>query len=244
MPTVPSTLHVIERAQLIPRPLDEVFGFFTDASNLERITPPFLRFRIVGPAPIAMGRGTRIDYRLSLHGVPVRWRTLIARWEPGRCFVDLQLTGPFAYWEHTHTFEEGPAGTTIGDRIRYRMPFGPVETTLPPFRTVIEPDRIWLRKVTETVAGGFASTDPSVGEVDLTPVCARAARAVSGVGRQRRGPDGVDIAIPFGRIRLLGDAVTGRAIHAPGRSARRRDRPSDRVTPAVAPPGWAAPRPP
>lgn len=126
MPTVPSTLHVIERAQLIPRPLDEVFGFFTDASNLERITPPFLRFRIVGPAPIAMGRGTRIDYRLSLHGVPVRWRTLIARWEPGRCFVDLQLTGPFAYWEHTHTFEEGPAGTTIGDRIRYRMPFGPV----------------------------------------------------------------------------------------------------------------------
>lgn len=125
MSTVPSPLHVIERAQLVRRPLDEVFAFFADATNLERITPPFLRFRIASPTPIEMQRGARIDYRLSLHGVPVRWRTLIARWEPGRCFVDLQLRGPFAYWEHTHTFEEGPTGTTVRDRVRYRMPFGP-----------------------------------------------------------------------------------------------------------------------
>lgn len=125
MHEVASHTHVIERAQLVPRPLDEVFAFFTDATNLERITPRFLRFSITSPTPIEMRRGARIDYRLSLHGVPVRWRTLIARWEPGRCFVDLQLSGPFAYWEHTHTFEETAGGTTIGDRVRYRMPFGP-----------------------------------------------------------------------------------------------------------------------
>lgn len=115
---------VIERTQLVARPLDEVFAFFADATNLELLTPPFLRFRVLTPTPIAMGPGIVIDYRLSLHGVPVRWRTLIERWEPGRCFVDLQLTGPYAYWEHTHTFEESDGGTTIGDQVRYRMPFG------------------------------------------------------------------------------------------------------------------------
>jgi ligand-binding SRPBCC domain-containing protein len=125
---VASRLHTIERSQVVRRPLDDVFAFFADAANLEVITPPFLRFRIVTPTPVAMRRGAQIDYRLSLHGAPVRWRTLITRWEPGQSFVDLQLTGPFALWEHTHTFAEGAAGTTIRDRVRYRMPFGPIGT--------------------------------------------------------------------------------------------------------------------
>jgi ligand-binding SRPBCC domain-containing protein len=118
-------LH-IDRAQLVPVGRDEGFAFFADATNLEAITPPWLHFRIRTPQPIAVGEGTLIDYTLSLHRVPVRWRTRIERWERARCFVDRQIEGPFALWEHTHTFEEQPGGTLICDRVEYRMPLGVV----------------------------------------------------------------------------------------------------------------------
>ena len=116
-------LH-IDRAQLVPLSLDEAFGFFADASNLEAITPPWLRFRILTPQPVVVREGTLIDYRLTLHRVRVRWRTRIERWEPGRRFVDAQIEGPFALWQHTHTFEETSGGTLIRDRVDYRMPLG------------------------------------------------------------------------------------------------------------------------
>ena len=118
-------LH-IDRAQLVPLPLEEAFAFHADVSNLEAITPPWLRFRILTSHPIVVGEGTLIDYRLALHGVPMRWRTRIERWEPARCFVDSQIEGPFVLWEHTHTFEEQPGGTLIRDRVEYRMPLGAV----------------------------------------------------------------------------------------------------------------------
>ena len=120
------TTHVLERIQLVPRPRGQVFAFFADAHNLERITPGFLRFRIVTPGPIAMGQGTRIDYRLSLFGVPFGWRTLIERYEPGECFVDRQLAGPYRLWRHTHAFEDAPGGTRMLDRVEYQLPLGPL----------------------------------------------------------------------------------------------------------------------
>ncbi len=115
-------LRHIDRAQLVPLEVGEAFAFFADASNLEAITPQWLRFRIVTPQPIVIGEGTLIDYRLTLHWVVVRWRTRIECWEPGRCFVDTQIEGPFAFWRHTHTFEEQRGGTLISDRVDYRMP--------------------------------------------------------------------------------------------------------------------------
>jgi ligand-binding SRPBCC domain-containing protein len=113
----------IERAQLVPLSVPDAFAFFADAANLEAITPPWLRFRILTPQPIALREGALIEYRLTLHRVPVRWRTRIERWEPGVCFVDRQLDGPFAFWEHTHTFAERAGGTLIRDRVVYGMPF-------------------------------------------------------------------------------------------------------------------------
>jgi ligand-binding SRPBCC domain-containing protein len=116
----------LERSQLLERPVADVFAFYSDAANLEAITPPFLRFRILTPTPIAMHAGTRIEYALSLHGMPVRWRTLITRWEPGVCFVDEQESGPYALWRHTHTFEPRGNSTLMRDVVEYREPFGPL----------------------------------------------------------------------------------------------------------------------
>lgn len=120
------SLHRLERSQLLPRPLEDVFAFYSDATNLEAITPPFLRFRILTPGPIVMRRGTRIDYALALHGIPVRWRTHIARWEPDACFVDEQEEGPYAAWRHSHWFERRGGATLMRDLVEYREPFGPL----------------------------------------------------------------------------------------------------------------------
>jgi len=116
----------LEQTQIIPRPLAEVFAFFSDAYNLEAITPPFLRFRILTPRPIAMAPGTLIDYQLQLFGVPFRWRTRVEEFEPGVRFVDVQLEGPYALWRHTHEFEATAGGTRMRDLVRYALPLGPL----------------------------------------------------------------------------------------------------------------------
>lgn len=119
-------MYQLERHQLIRRPRAEVFAFFSDAANLEKLTPPFLGFRILTPPPIEMRAGTRIDYKISLHGIPMTWQTLIERFEPDDLFVDRQLKGPYAHWHHTHTFTDAPGGTSMSDRVVYRLPFGPL----------------------------------------------------------------------------------------------------------------------
>jgi ligand-binding SRPBCC domain-containing protein len=104
----------------LPRPRDEVFPFFAEARNLETLTPPWLQFEVLTPAPVEMRPGTLIDYRIRVHGIPVRWRTEIAEWQPPHRFVDIQLRGPYTLWHHTHTFEERDGGTLCLDQVRYR----------------------------------------------------------------------------------------------------------------------------
>jgi ligand-binding SRPBCC domain-containing protein len=117
--------YILEREQIIERPRAETFAFFADALNLERITPPFLRFRIITPLPIEMGAGTEIEYRLRLFGVRFRWLTVIDQWRPEEKFVDIQLSGPYSLWHHTHIFEKlGRARTLMRDRVLYQIPYG------------------------------------------------------------------------------------------------------------------------
>ena len=119
-------IYLLERVQTIPRPIGDVFRFFADAFNLEAITPPFLRFRIVTRPPIPMAAGTLIDYRLRLFGMPFRWRTGIERFEPESGFVDAQVRGPYRLWHHTHAFDALGAATRMCDRVRYALPLGPL----------------------------------------------------------------------------------------------------------------------
>lgn len=124
--TLPGGHRLLRAEAFIPLPRERVFPFFAAAENLERITPPELRFRVVTPLPVEMRAGALIDYRLRLDGIPFGWRTLISEWDPPFAFTDTQLRGPYHTWIHRHTFEEADGGTLMRDEVRWRVPLWPV----------------------------------------------------------------------------------------------------------------------
>ena len=120
-------IHLLERSQRVEVPVEDAFAFYGDDRNLEPLTPPWLHFEVTTPRPLTMGANTLLEYRLRLHGVPLRWRTRIETWEPPSRFVDFQEKGPYSLWEHTHLFEkDGESATVIHDRVRYAVPLGPL----------------------------------------------------------------------------------------------------------------------
>lgn len=125
----------------LPAAPSDVFPFFADAFNLERITPPMLRFRVLTAPPIAMGVGTLLDYRVRLRGIPMRWQSEITAWEPPHRFVDEQRRGPYRLWVHEHTFAAHDGGTVARDNVRYAAPGGGLVQ-----RLLVEPD---LRRIFE-----------------------------------------------------------------------------------------------
>lgn len=122
----PAGYRLLRAEAFIPLPRERVFPFFAAAENLERITPPELRFRIVTPLPVEMRAGALIDYRLRLDGIPFRWRTRITEWDPPFAFTDTQIRGPYHTWVHRHTFEEVDGGTRMVDEVRWRVPLWPL----------------------------------------------------------------------------------------------------------------------
>jgi ligand-binding SRPBCC domain-containing protein len=119
--------HLLERSQRVDASPELAFEVYGDALNLEPMTPPWLHFKVTNPENLVLEQGTILEYRLRLHGVPIHWKTLIETWEPPSRFVDIQLEGPYALWQHTHEFQLADDGsTTIHDRVRYAIPFGPL----------------------------------------------------------------------------------------------------------------------
>jgi ligand-binding SRPBCC domain-containing protein len=108
----------------LSRPRREVFAFFSNAHNLERITPGFLNFRILTPAPIEMREGAKIDYRIRLHGIPIKWQTRISAWQPNERFVDEQIRGPYRNWHHEHLFDDAGQQTVMTDVVNYGVWLG------------------------------------------------------------------------------------------------------------------------
>lgn len=112
---------VLRSSVVLGQSRERVFEFFSDAFRLQQITPEWLNFRVLTPAPIHIRTGCLIDYSIRLHGIPIRWRTEISSWDPPFSFTDRQLKGPYRLWEHLHTFEAVPEGTLAVDEVRYRV---------------------------------------------------------------------------------------------------------------------------
>jgi len=108
----------------LPLPIDKVFSFFKEPKNLEQITPGYLNFKVLKQSSGLIGEGTKINYKLSLHGIPMWWQSKIVDWEPNHKFSDTQTHGPYNHWYHTHEFEEKEGGTLIRDHVKYKLPLG------------------------------------------------------------------------------------------------------------------------
>lgn len=118
------TVNTLNKQQLIKKPIKEVFAFFEKPENLAIITPPSMGFQILTPLPIDMKCGALIDYTIRIQGLPMRWTTMITEYDPPHKFVDVQIRGPYAFWHHTHTFEQTDQGTIMTDIVQYILPFG------------------------------------------------------------------------------------------------------------------------
>jgi len=136
-------MHELKREQWVPAPLDEVFEFFSNAGNLEALTPPWLRFEIVTPLPVEMRPGARIAYRIRRHFLALRWESEIVEWTPPLRFVDVQLRGPYREWRHTHEFASADGGTWIRDRVRYALPLGPLGALVQRFAVRRDLERVF-----------------------------------------------------------------------------------------------------
>lgn len=109
----------LETAQFLPQPRERVFEFFADAFELEKLTPGWLEFSVLTPGPIRITTGTLIDYQLKLHGLPIRWQSVISSWNPPTSFADRQTRGPYRRWHHEHIFESVSGGTICRDKVDY-----------------------------------------------------------------------------------------------------------------------------
>jgi ligand-binding SRPBCC domain-containing protein len=110
--------------QFVPRPLEEVFSFFSRAESMEAITPPWIHFRIVKLTSNSLEKGALLDFKLKIHHLPIRCRSLIEGWELRRKFFDGQVKGPYMKWHHACRFERVAGGTLVVDEVVYRLPAG------------------------------------------------------------------------------------------------------------------------
>ncbi|MBM4263405.1 MAG: SRPBCC family protein [Deltaproteobacteria bacterium] len=114
----------LKRSLWLPQPREKIFNFFSNPHNLDRVTPPWLRFKVLSPPSTTIQTGTLLDYRLRLRGIPIFWQSEISLWQPPLRFVDRQTRGPYSLWVHDHTFDHDHGGTLVGDNVEYAVPGG------------------------------------------------------------------------------------------------------------------------
>lgn len=125
----------LETKQWIPQASDEIWSFFSDVHNLEKLTPEWLNFNVLGSSTETLGEGSFIDYRLKLRGLPLKWRSRITSWDLGKTFVDEQVKGPYKVWYHVHSFTPLAGGTLMIDTVQFKLPLKAVGLVGIPFVT-------------------------------------------------------------------------------------------------------------
>ncbi|HEX5035772.1 MAG TPA: SRPBCC family protein [bacterium] len=113
-------VFTLRRTLWVPQSIDSVFPFFSDAHNLDRITPKWLQFRSLDH-PKDVAEGTRLKHKFKIRGIPVTWVSEITQWDPPYGFVDEQKKGPYRYWRHEHRFREERDGTVCEDVVKYAV---------------------------------------------------------------------------------------------------------------------------
>jgi len=116
--------EVFLRRSRIEASAGEVYAWHARPDALERLTPPGEHVKIIERIG-GIERGARVTMQFGRWPFRLRWVAEHQDYEEGRYFSDVQVSGPFAYWKHTHTFEpDGPAACTLEDRVEYALPFG------------------------------------------------------------------------------------------------------------------------
>ena len=123
-PLIDMKYYELKVKQFIKLPIEEVFNYFSNPANLQKITPTYLNFRIKNQLPLRMNKGQLFEYQLRVRGIPINWKSLISSYNPPYSFVDEQIKGPYSSWHHTHTFKEENGGTSIFDEVKYSLPLG------------------------------------------------------------------------------------------------------------------------
>ena len=117
-------VYQMSRKQLLHVSLDDVWSFFTDPDNLQKLTPPKMRMEVIGKHPSELYAGMVATYKVRpIFKLPITWVTEITHVLPKEYFVDEQRFGPFKFWHQEHRFKQTEEGVEITDLVHYAMPF-------------------------------------------------------------------------------------------------------------------------
>ena len=119
-------IHSIKSVQKIPAALEQVWDFYSSHANLQTITPPYMKFRIISQNDgEKLYSGQEIKYKVRpVLDIPLYWTTEIKEVTPPAYFMDEQRKGPFSIWQHQHFFKAIEGGVEMTDIVLYKNPLG------------------------------------------------------------------------------------------------------------------------
>ena len=120
------TVHLLNRKQIVPGNISDVFKFFENPLNLEKITPPWLHFRVLSSTDTRVHLGTKISYRLYWQVFPLSWSSEISEYQQDLFFADEMTRGPYRSWYHRHLFRSVEDSVEMTDTVQYSLPLGPI----------------------------------------------------------------------------------------------------------------------
>ncbi|WP_257454601.1 TIGR01777 family oxidoreductase [Archangium lipolyticum] len=120
-----SKSQVFEARSQMPVDAEDVFAWHAREGAFQRLTPPWEPVEVEEKQGDGIREGTRVVLRMNVGPVPLRWVARHTRYVPGSLFQDVQESGPFSRWIHTHRMWDEPSGgTVLEDEVEYALPVG------------------------------------------------------------------------------------------------------------------------